>query len=501
MLNDVKGLPIDFTLSDGKLTIPALKGTDMDLFAERFKKYQYDRFKRSQDYMLDEKSKMYLIKYLNKDILVILDNIEEVFVKRCFNEFATIIERVEDVQRPEGIYRSSGNISILFNEDNEIIQHEKRVKLSPIKPDVKHKSDKPLPNPNIGVLDLETYDHDSLAYCYAIGFKTNLEDMTYTYYLDKNLDSSLLIHNCIDEMLKDKYKHTTFYVHNLGGFDAAFIIKALTLFNKTEKGLENNYTFETTIRDSDILKLVIKRKVNGIVRRVKILDSVGILPRSLRDLGNDYKVDTVKGYFPYTFVSKHNLFYKGKTPDISYYNDISEKEYNTFYKEVWDLKVETIYYLEKDLQCLYEVLVKVNKTIHLLFDIQMTEVLTVSGMAMRIFLNKHYNPNEKPIPLINKKDVFEDVKSAYYGGRVEIFNPRVEELCNYYDVNSLYPYASLNIMPGLKCVYVKYINVEVDMDDLFGFFYIKIKTPNNYLGLLPKRTLEGLIYPVGEWEG
>ena len=39
---------------------------------------------------------------------------------------------------------------------------------------------------------------------------------------------------------------------------------------------------------------------------------------------------------------------------------------------------------------LYQVLVKVNKAIHFLFDIQMTECLTISGIAMKIFLTKYY---------------------------------------------------------------------------------------------------------------
>lgn len=55
----------------------------------------------------------------------------------------------------------------------------------------------------------------------------------------------------------------------------------------------------------------------------------------------------------------------------------------------------------------------------------MTESLTISGLALKIFLNKHYYNN---IPLINKKDVFDDIHKSYYGGRVEVFNPLVINL-------------------------------------------------------------------------
>lgn len=161
------------------------------------------------------------------------------------------------------------------------------------------------------------------------------------------------------------------------------------------------------------------------------------------------------------------------------------------------MKEESLTYLEKDLKSLYEVLVRVNKAIHFLFDVQMTECLTISGIAMRIFLNKYYNINNG-IPLIKRKSVFDDIHSAYYGSRVEVYKPVLDGICYYYDVNSLYPYASLNIVPGCDCTYVESINQKLELNDLFGFFYCKIKTSNNYLGLLPLKHNNRLIFPVGE---
>jgi hypothetical protein len=43
-------------------------------------------------------------------------------------------------------------------------------------------------------------------------------------------------------MLKTKYNKNIFYVHNLGRFDAPFIIKALIEFNKTPEAANNPYT-------------------------------------------------------------------------------------------------------------------------------------------------------------------------------------------------------------------------------------------------------------------
>ena len=245
------------------------------------------------------------------------------------------MSEVKDIIQENGnLHRENGNFITVFNSKNEILSSKRKINFDSIKDDYKMKDDTGLPNSNIGVLDLETFEEDSISSCYSIGYFSAVDQSCKTFYISKDLDSTMLIHNCINEMLRPKYKDITFYVHNLGRFDAPFIIKALTLFNKTEEGIKNPYIFETITRNSDILKLTIKRKIDNKVRVVKILDSVAILPRSLRDLCNDYKVDIAKSYFPYLFCTKDTLFYKGRTPDISYYNDITVEDYNNLYREV-----------------------------------------------------------------------------------------------------------------------------------------------------------------------
>lgn len=88
----------------------------------------------------------------------------------------------------------------------------------------------------------------------------------------------------------------------------------------------------------------------------------------------------------------------------------------------------------------------------------------------------------------------------------------------YYDVNSLYPFANLNNLCGLKASYVEYLHFNIDINELFGFFYCKISTPvpqrgvvdtsiSKYIGLLPYINAKGsLSFPVpqrgvGSWEG
>ena len=64
---------------------------------------------------------------------------------------------------------------------------------------------------------------------------------------------------------------------------------------------------------------------------------------------------------------------------------------------------------------------KVNKAVNLLFGIDFTSCATISSLANKIFLDKFYEEEAKPIPLIKDIDMFADIHKSYYGGRVEVF--------------------------------------------------------------------------------
>jgi hypothetical protein len=154
--------------------------------------------------------------------------------------------------------------------------------------------------------------------------------------------------------------------------------------------------------------------------------------------------------------------------------------------------------LKKDLISLYKIILKVSKVFFELFGIQITKNLTISGMSVKIFFK--LCDNKCNLPLINDDTIYTDIHNAYYGGRVEVFNPIVDTTAYYYDVNSLYPYASLKPLPGLNCEFIENITGKLVLNDLFGFFYCKVKcNTKNYLGLLPFKTDKGLLFPVGQW--
>lgn len=205
----------------------------------------------------------------------------------------------------------------------------------------------------------------------------------------------------------------------------------------------------------------------------------------------------LKVYFHTNFLLEKKLFYEGETPNIAYYNNISVELYKEFYKKDGSFYKESINYLEKDLMSLFQVLSKVNKQVFNDYDVNIKDNLTISGLAIRIFLKSFYKGN---IPAITRASMYTDLKRSYYGGITEVYKPVGHNLY-YYDVNSLYPYVALQDMPGLTCNKVNYYKNK-SIDDLFGFFYCSIETPlDGYFGSLPVRDSSAISFPLGKWKG
>lgn len=312
------------------------------------------------------------------------------------------------------------------------------------------------------------------------------------YYIEDINKPELSVLKMIDELFRSKYSKTTFYCHNLVGFYVIFLLKILISYNQVNPLYKYDLSFK--FRDNKILSITIWKGVNKLI----IKDSYTILNSSLRDLALVYNCENVKGYFPYTFSSSGTLFYKGVTPNKSYFENISQEEYNKLLSNNWSHKDESLKYLSQDFNALYEVLSKTNKNLFLLYHLDMTNVLTVSGLALNLFLSKYY---KKDIPQISQKSMYSDIKQGYYGGITEVYKPYGKNLY-YYDINSLYPFAALSDMPGLECR-KHYLFDDVSVENLFGFFYCDVDATNvrsEYIGLLPVRST-GLIFPLGKLSG
>lgn len=371
-------------------------------------------------------------------------------------------------------------------------------------------------NKHIGSFDLETYYNTitgknevySVGFSYGGGNVFINTPFVKTYYLEPYQNSSDIVLACINDMLVTKYHNGIFYTHNLGGYDVVFILKILGDYNK--KVGEKYYKMDVILRDNRILKLKISvKKSKSVTNTIFLVDSLGLLPMSLASLAESFRTPYKKTLFPYTFVTEKTLNYIGNTPAIEYYHtgkkDVSLEEYLKVKKTHWDLKQETIKYLESDLISLLQIMYEFSQYIFDSHRIQVTECLTITSIAVKIFLSNHYHEKGKHLPLIKNRVIYEDIKQAYYGGLSEVYRGYGENLY-YYDVNSLYPYAALEDTIGNLCTYIETYteedSLDIQKDKLFGFFYCDVKTnKHDYFGLLPYRHLGLLTYPLGEFSG
>lgn len=456
----------------------------------------------------------------SNDILVCVEIIDNKTVFKIYTLTGMLLQTIIDEKISGNNYiRHVGNVKGFINKRG-LYKKAISTKFTPIQPfKLKGKSARMIqPDWRLGTLDLEAYTYGEQNKAYAIGFYT--KDSVKTFYIDSDLNSDNLIINCINEMLTEKYNGYNFYVHNWTNYDVYFIFRVIVKLSELHPYI---YKYKPYYRDGDIIGLDISRKINKKVYTIHIKDSYNILQNSLANICKTFNTEVKKSYFPHKFVNKNTLFYKGNKPDKKYYiNDISkyiddnvynsenEKDYdnrgnininiyNQIPKQNWVVKDTVIKYLEKDLISLYQVIDKLNSKVYIYYHTHLTNCLTISSLSMEIFLRRFYKNNI--IPLINKKSTYNNIKESYYGGITEVYIPYGKNLY-YYDVNSLYPYSALNAMPGLNCIYEDNINKNIsEIKDLFGFYYCKIETSNNYFGLLPFRADNGLIMPLGNFEG
>ena len=394
----------------------------------------------------DKSFKFYLVKVKNSSYVLAVKEIDKSSILKIkFSLSGNLIKQVFDNVDENGILtRKSGNSTSII-KDNTVIYHKQDVHIKAI--------DKPEDNklfiskPNIGTIDTETFlDNDGINKIYSLGFRTNLSKQAVTYYVGKeNINPDKIVLEFLDELLRAKYENiNTFYCHNLSGYDIVFILKVITDYNDN---VEDKYSISCTFRDDRIIKINITNK--NTKRKVTFGDSLCLLNDNLRSLAKNFEVPTLKFFFPYKFSKPETLFYVGNTPDISYYNNISKEDYSKLYSNDWSFKDETIKYLKDGLNSLFEVINKANKQVFEDYNINMIDSLTISSLAMKIYLQKYYKTN---IPCINKASIYNDIKKGYYGGITEVYRPYGENLY-YYDVNSLYPYVGRNCdLPGLTCI-------------------------------------------------
>lgn len=374
------------------------------------------------------------------------------------------------------------------------------------KPRVHIKDDK------IGVIDFETMDlnikGDQQVYAGGWAVKDDNNINIKMYYLDEfeNYDSLDLVKKLFLDILNSKYVKYTFFVHNLANFDYIFILNSLCDSKKDEDFIlkpivkddgklvylkiskEIEYDKDVIVED-----ILIKKKKKEI-RSIILLDSNLFLNNNLRFLCKEFNCMNEKGYFPYKFISKDTLLYRGKPPSFDFFTDLNIQEYYKLFPDgyIYDIKSESLDYLSKDLFSLLDLVLKFNDIIYNNFSLNITSSKTISGLSLNIYLSHFYNRNFN-IKMI-KGYVESEIRKAYYGGAV-ILNKKGKLISNdklgfYYDFNSFYPSMMLKDMP----VGNPKLSTSKDLFSYFGFCYAMITPPDDLTNyLIPSRDIFGKV--------
>jgi hypothetical protein len=341
-------------------------------------------------------------------------------------------------------------------------------------------------------MDIETFIKDGIHIPYCISWLN--EKHWYSYYLtDFKSPEDMLIQAIKDVMVK-KYDNYKIYIHNLARFDGIFLLKILA-------GLG---TIKPIIHNDKLISIDFKFKGYNISFR----NSLQLLIYNLRSLGESFGIKTKKSIFPYKFVNEDRLNYIGPVPDIKYFDNITESEYNNYSNEFkgskWNLRDETIKYCEIDCISLYQIMIKFNNLIFKLFGINIHKFPTLASLAFAIFRFKFMK--KENIPQLSWQ-IAKDIRQGYTGGAVDMYIPENPKGTNLfaYDVNALYPSTMFNFdMPIGKPIQF-YGDIRKIDPNAFGFFYCKIKTPDNLEHPILQTHVKinkgtRTMAPLGQWE-
>jgi len=347
----------------------------------------------------------------------------------------------------------------------------------------------------------------------------------------------LLVRRAMKDICRKKYKGYRIYLHNFAKFDGYFLLKYLAMIGDTSPIIHKGRIISTkfSLKDSPY--------------EITFMDSLLILPSSLRKLCQSFSVEIVKSFFPFKLT---DINYKGPVPNIKYFDNFSPKgvEYNNYKKQfinnIWDFKEEAIKYCTLDCISLYQILSKFNELVFKNFKVNIVKYPTISSLAFGIF-RLHFLIKEEDIPkdvldekgkiMLGSKSIYSkihmisgvianNIRKGYTGGAVDMYRPKIfpdlfvpnprdqrdqrdpRELNKIYayDVNSLYPFVMKNFMfPIGRPTYFEGDILKIE-SQAFGFFFCRITAPNNLLHPILQthvKTKDGIrtIAPLGTWEG
>ena len=132
-------------------------------------------------------------------------------------------------------------------------------------------------------------------------------------------------------------------------------------------------------------------------------------------------------------------------------------------------------------------------------NLQLTIASTAKDLFQREYMDQYW---VKESERLRGAEWVEDfIRQGYYGGRTETFARGHIENMNYYDINSLYPAVMRNELPLPQSVYhcKEPSNHTISLYE--GVSDVTVYAPDMIYPLLPYRTDNKLLFPVGEFRG
>ena len=394
----------------------------------------------------------------------------------------------DEIKSESEFVRTIGNKKYHFKNKEQIL-FTKEIKTKFIS---KSKKDKVLTEKFL-TLDIETFVNKQnilIPFCVSVydGIKVT------NFYLSNfnSVDNMML--TALKSIMIRKYNNYNVYMHNMAKFDIIFLFKYLVKLGIVKPIIHNDRIISINFNFEKKYRLTFK-------------DSLLLLLMGLDKLSKSFKVTDKKYQFPIFYVNENNLNYVGEVPDIKFFKNTNQNEYTNYKTEFnsnWNLKNEAIKYCNLDCISLHQVLLKFSKMIFELFKKNIHKYPTLPSLAYAIFKSNFMDKENIP-QLVGK--IEKDIKAGYTGGAVDMYIPELKtsEILKCYDVNSLYPsQMQSQLMPVGKPVYFEGNILDVD-PDAFGFFYCKIKAPDDILHPILQtrfKTKNGVrtISPIGTWK-
>lgn len=155
-------------------------------------------------------------------------------------------------------------------------------------------------------------------------------------------------------------------------------------------------------------------------------------------------------------------------------------------------------YMKQDIYLLGGVMLKAQDIYWNVYNIDITNSVTLSSLALKIF-RTHYYDEPIYIPSQNEENF---IRRAWFGAHTDVYKPYGENLY-YYDVNSLYPFVMKKFpMPIGEGKWVDNLK-DHTLDELYGFIEAYVYCPPSIKKpFLPYRDKkDNLLFPTGQFIG